>query len=247
MELSCDEFLEGRAKLFQPKKGYRVSSDTVLLAATLAPMKGQKIIDIGAGTGGIMTFYKIRSLENNICHALELRDDMIELAQRNASVNGLADKITYYQGDLGAMPKDIEPNSYDHLVTNPPYLDQRTGSKSPYETKAAAHRDGDLDLKTWISCCLKLLKQRGYITLIHRADRLSDILAAFEGKAGDIIIYPLWSGEAKDPKRIIVRARKSSIAPLSLKNGLILHTSKGSFTDKAENILRHNGFLDISE
>ncbi len=247
MELSEDEFLGGRVKLYQPKKGYRISSDTVFLAASLPELKGQKIIDIGAGTGGILTFYKSRNACENICHALEIREDMIALARKNAEGNALRDKIKYFRGDLKDLPQEIQPNTYDHLVTNPPYYKEDAGMKSPFETKAAAHREENMDLKTWILSCLKLLKQRAYITLIHRTDRLGDILAAFEGKAGNIIIYPLWSDEYKGSKRIIIRARKSSLEPLTLKNGLTLHTSKGSFTQKAEDILRHNGFLDITQ
>jgi len=84
------------------------------------------------------------------------------------------------------------------------------------------------------------------LTLVHRADRLDDIIAALHGKAGDIIVFPLWPAADKEARRVIIQARKGGRGNIILKPGLIMHTSDGTFTSEAEAILRHGAALDIT-
>ena len=88
------------------------------------------------------------------------------------------------------------------------------------------------------------------LTIIHRADRLDEMLSLLRGRAAGIVVFPLWpragDGEtAPDAKRIIVQARKGSKAPLRLAAGLTLHGPDGAFTEAAEDILRWTGALAL--
>ena len=102
-------------------------------------------------------------------------------------------------------------------------------------------------LGTWVERCLRLVRPKGYLTLIHKANRLDDILIALKPKAGSIIVYPLYSKAEKEANRVIIRAQKGGKGLLSLKSGMIVHKSDGNYTDAAENILRHAHFLDIEQ
>ena len=86
-EITHDDFLGGKVKLQQPKKGYRISSDSVFLAASLAPKKGEKILDVGAGSGAILSCLLARISTEATYHGIELQDELIDLARKNGSDN----------------------------------------------------------------------------------------------------------------------------------------------------------------
>jgi tRNA1(Val) A37 N6-methylase TrmN6 len=90
-----------------------------------------------------------------------------------------------------------------------------------------------------------MLRDKGGLTLIHRADRLGDILTALAGRAGGTIVFPLWPGEGKPAKRILLQATKGSAAPLILAHGLVLHRADGRNSEAAEAILRHGTALPL--
>ena len=247
--LSQDDFLGGAIRLYQPVEGYRIGTDTVFLAASISFIKNERILDMGAGTGGVLSCLLSRTggpATDTVFHGIELQTELLALARLNAQTNGFEDRIDYFSGDIGHPPDDCAPNSYHHVISNPPYLKKNGGPASPYETKAMAHMDSHIELESWIHLCLRMLKPLGRLTLVHRADRLDDIIAALHGKAGDIIIFPLWSTAGKDARRVIIQARKGGKGIIALKPGLIVHTSDGTFSPQAEAILRHGAALDIT-
>lgn len=247
--ISRDDFLGGALKLYQPEEGYRIATDTVFLAASIKLQKNQKILDMGAGSGGILSCLAARmgkAVSDNILHGIELQEELLRLARDNADKNIHGQAIGYFFGDISCPPPDCAPNSYHHVVTNPPYYKKNGATASPCQSKAFAHMDSDITLKNWVHYCLRMIKPLGYLTLVHRADRMDDIVAALHGKAGDIIIFPLWSIEGKDASRVIIRARKGGKGILTLKSGLVVHKSDGTFTPLAEDILRRSAGLDIT-
>lgn len=102
-----------------------------------------------------------------------------------------------------------------------------------------------LDLAAWLAACLGMLRPGGWLTLIHRADRVAEVLAALLGRVGDLILFPLWPAVGRPAKRILVQGRKGSHGPLRLAPGLVLHDQGGGFTRAAEDVLRHGCALDL--
>ncbi len=248
--ISRDDFLGGAIRLYQPEEGYRIATDTVFLAASITYEKNDRILDMGSGTGGILSCLLSRTVDGsagNIFHGIELQGQLLDLARMNAADNGFGDRIEYFAGDIANPPHACEPNSYHHVISNPPYLKKNDATASPCETKAVAHMDSHIELKAWVHLCLRMLKPLGHLTLVQRADRMDDIIAALHGKAGDIIIFPLWSTMDKDARRVIIQARKGGKGIIALKPGLIVHTSDGTFTPQAEAILRHGAALNIAK
>lgn len=242
---SQDDFLGGKLNLKQPKKGYRVTSDSVFLAATVKLKKGERILDVGAGSGGLLSLMAARfdgDITDFTAHGIELQEDLISLARENA-----LDGIEYYQGDILVDIKGCEPNSYHHVISNPPYYEKGKTSSSPYKSKAVAHGQDLPDLKVWVERCLRMVRPKGFLTIVHRADRLDDIVTALNVKAGSMIIYPLRPKAEKDANRVIIRVQKDANGLLALKFGMIVHKSDGNYTDAAENILRHAHYLDIAK
>ncbi len=244
MDVTEDDFLGGIINLKQPKKGYRITSDTVFLAASLQVKKDESILDVGAATGGILSCLAARLGDDAArlkMTGVDIQPDLLSLARENNQ------SITYIDGDIMGDIKGCEPNSFDHVVTNPPYYEKGSVTTSPYSSKAIAHGSDMDDLGFWVQRCLRMVRPKGYLSLVHRADRLDDIIMALKPKAGSILIYPLFSKAGEDANRIIIRAQKGGKGLLSLKSGLIVHKSDGKYTDAAEKILRHAQFLDIEK
>jgi len=106
--------------------------------------------------------------------------------------------------------------------------------------------EGAADLGAWVAFCLTMARDKGSVTVIHRADRLDALLTAFHRKAGEIVVYPLWPvADGRPAKRVIVRARKGVASPTRLAAGLVLHRADGTYTPEAEAILRHGASLDL--
>jgi len=232
-----DALLDGQVALHQPTGGYRVAADTVLLAASVPAAPGQRIFEPGAGTGAAALCLAHR-VEG--CHVtgIEMQSALVRLAGENVRLNAFGGRVEIMQGDItGPMPPRLS-GGFDHVMINPPFGRAGAGNAPPDESKAMAHVEAGAELADWIACGLTQLRRKGSLTLIHRADRLDSVLAALTGKAGEIVVFPLWPGEGKPARRVIVRARKGVATPLCLSPGLVLHGADGAYTPAAEAILR---------
>jgi tRNA1(Val) A37 N6-methylase TrmN6 len=130
-------------------------------------------------------------------------------------------------------------------MTNPPYLENNRGKSSPHPDKNKANQETDVDLESWARFCLLMVKPKGTVTFIHRADRLDHIMAYFAGKLGNMTIYPLWPGKGKSAKRVIVSGTKNMNGPLRLSQGMVLHEADGRFTRDAEGVLRDGEKIEL--
>ncbi len=92
---------------------------------------------------------------------------------------------------------------------------------------------------------LALVLRKGRLTLIHRADRLDEVLARLDGRAGETVVFPLWPGRGKPAKRVIISARRGVGRPFRLAAGLVLHADGGEFTPQAEAVLRDAAAIDL--
>ena len=241
-QLTQDDFLGGLIKIWQPKTGYRAATDPVFLAAAIGAKPGQSVLELGCGAGTALACL-CKRVEGLDVHGLEIQADYANLARRNAVDNGLGYAV--HDGDLLDMPEPIRTASFDHVFTNPPFYNASASSAPKDAGRDTAHRIGEAQLEDWIAVGLRRLKPKGYFTIIHRAERLADILAALNGKAGDVRILPLSSREGRAAGRVIVRARKGAAGALELLSPMVLHKGsehtrdEESFRPNVRNILRN--------
>jgi tRNA1(Val) A37 N6-methylase TrmN6 len=246
-ELSDDRLLGGRIRFSQPTCGYRVAIDPVLLAAAVPARPYQRVLDAGAGTGAASLCLAVRVPDCRI-QGLETQRRLQRIASHNVTQNGLERQVEMIYGDLERPPPRLSAASFDHVMTNPPHGAAGQPGRSPNQERAVAHAETTLDLAAWMAACLRMLKPDGRLTLIHRADRLADVLAALLGRTGDVIVFPLWPvADGRPAKRVLVRARRGGRGPLRLLPGLALHEPDGSFTAMAEHLLRDGGALDLTD
>lgn len=237
MSETLDNFLGGRIKLIQPSDGYRAGIDPIFLAASLHPKPDEKILDVGSGVGVASISLAARSLHAQIT-GLEIQTNLVKLSLMNIEANQLTDRVEMINGDLLSPPSFLKPHSFDQVMTNPPYYEFNRTQSSPLPGKAQANTE-TVDLGKWIKFCLKMLKPKGVFTMIHRVERLSEILRHLDDRVGDIVVYPLWPGLNKPARRVIIQGRKNRRSELRLAPGLTLHGGTEKYTPEAEAILRH--------
>jgi tRNA1(Val) A37 N6-methylase TrmN6 len=240
---SEDRLLDGAVRLRQPRDGYRAAIDPVLLAASVPARDGDRILELGVGTGAA-ALCLARRVPGSTVVGLERQRTVAALARKNAVLNGMEGRVEIVHGDLLAMPPSLRRQRFDHVMANPPYLPAGRADRRKPSAREASDVEGDADLRAWIDCALRRVKPRGTVTFIHRADRLDALLAGFEGRAGGIVVVPLWPKAGTAAKRVIVRARQGVATPLVLTAGLVLHRPDGSFTQATERILRAGAALE---
>lgn len=239
-----DTLLGGRIMLCQPAEGYRVAVDPVLLAASVPAATTGRLLDAGTGVGAAALCFAHRVPGARVA-GLELQPDLAHLARGNVALNGMDDRVSIAEGDILSPPRDLAPGGWDHVIANPPYLPAGRADPPPDAAKAAANVEGEAKLADWIGFALRMVKPKGGFTVIHRADRLDELLSLMHGRAGGIVVFPLWPKTGREPKRIIVRARPGLKTPMRIAPGLVLHEDDGGYTADALAILRDGAALTL--
>jgi len=232
--------------LLQPRKGYRAGLDAVLLAAAApvgdAPGRASRVLDVGAGAGTVGLCVAARA-EHARVTLLERDPTFAELAGRNASRNGLHDRVHVMRAAL--LAADLPPESFDHVLANPPYHAQHAGTRSARALKDVAHAMEAGDLDRWGRFLARMAAPGGSATLVHKAEALGDLLAALEGRFGAIKVLPVLPRPDEPASRIIVQGRKGSRGPLTLLAPLVVHEAGNAFTARANAILRQGAGLPL--
>jgi tRNA1(Val) A37 N6-methylase TrmN6 len=225
----------------QPADGYRVAVDAVLLAAAVDAAEGATVLDLGCGVGSVALCLAWRRPDLAIT-GLDREPVFAACARANAVRNGMADRLRILEADLRAPL----PQKFDHVAMNPPYLKAGTATVSAHPLKAAATAESEAKLADWIAAARDALKPGGVLTLIHRADRLDDVLGSVTRSFGGVAILPIHPKRDRAAKRIILRAQLGSGEPLAILPGLVLHAENGAFTAAADSILRHGNALPLA-
>ena len=160
--LTEDALLGGRLRLLQSRRGYRVAIDAVLLAAAVDPAPGERVLDLGAGVGSVGLCLAKRMPDCTIL-GIELQPALAQLAERNATRNGLGDRVRTIVHDI-AQPLPEDFSLFDQVVTNPPYLAAAVADPSPDPSKALATVESSADLARWLEVATGALKPAGTLT-----------------------------------------------------------------------------------
>lgn len=244
-DVTEDRLLGGRVRLSQPASGFRAGIDPVFLAAAVPATAGEKVLEVGSGSGAASLCLAAR-IEGAFVTGLETDRTLVRLASLNAEANGFAGRVQFFIGDLLAPPIRLAAASFDHVMANPPFRAPDSGQASPDPARAAAMVEGKAGLEDWLRFALMMARHNGTVTMIYAAERLDALLASLNGRLGGIVIFPLWpAAEASKPaKRVLMIGRRGSKAPMTLMRGLVLHRPDGSYTEDAEAILRHGRAID---
>lgn len=237
MTVTRDHILGGALRLAQTKGGYRAGLDAALLAAACDARAGTRVLEAGCGVGAVLLAAAYRCPHARFV-GLERDPDALALAQTNIAANELHDRVTAVLGDVASPFSRLGESPFDAVLANPPFFDDAAALRGPADAKRGAWIADD-GWPVWAGFLLKAVREGGTITVIHRADRLADILAALAPKAGSFQIRPVHPFADAPAKRVLVRATKTGKAPLVLAPPLVLHARGGDkHTAEVEAILR---------
>jgi tRNA1(Val) A37 N6-methylase TrmN6 len=250
-EISEDAVLGGRLRLRQPRRGHRVGHDAILLAAACRAEPGDRVIDLGAGVGAAGLALAMRAAGISVT-LVEIDPSLVALADANAQLNGLGDRVRAVALDVLAPARafaraGLAPESAVAVLMNPPFNDMDRQQISPDGGRRLAHAAARATLAGWVKTAARLLRPRGSLTLIWRADRLADVLDALIPAFGGLAVLPVYPNPGQDAIRIIVRGTRSSRAPLRLLPGLTLNDREGRPTPEVEAVLRAGQELVLAQ
>lgn len=237
MELKPDERIDDLEykglKLIQNKKGFCFGVDSVLLSDFAKTIKkNTTVVDIGTGTG-IISILLCEKTKLKKIYGIEIQEDVAEMASRSAKLNQLEDRFEVININIKDVFKKLEPNSVDAIVTNPPYKKENTGIKNVEKKQLISRHEVECNLEDIISISRKLLRDLGEFYMVHRAERLVDIMALLRKyKMEPKIIRFVHSKASEKPTLVLVKAVKDAREYLKIQDPLVIYRDDGEYTDE---------------
>lgn len=222
--------------LIQDPKRFCFGVDAVLLSGFATAKKGDKVLDLGTGTGVIPI---LMSAKTNAEHfsALEIQPESAEMAKRSVMLNDLQDKIDIIEGDIKKAAEIFKPSSFDVITTNPPYMNFEGGIKNSYDPKTIARHEVLCSLDDVASAAQRLLKFGGKFFMVHRPHRLTDIMCVLrEHKLEPKRIRFVQPYADREPNMVLVEAVRSGKPMIKVMPALVIYNKDGTYTQETLDI-----------
>jgi len=204
---TVDILLDGRLRIIQGSRGYRLSLDALLLAYFAEVPGAASIIDLGSGNGAVALALAVRAPSARLT-GLEIQEKMVERARRSIALNSFGDRLSMVHGDVSAIERLFRPGGFDLAVSNPPYRRLNSGRLNPDDEKRTARHEVRGRLGDFVRAARYLLRHGGRLTVVYPAVRLVDLLETMRE-------------EELEPKRIrMVHSFAGSEAVLVLAEGV---------------------------
>ena len=218
-------------KIIQNKDGFCFGMDSVLLSDFAKEIKpNKKILDMGTGTG-ILGILLCGKTEGTHITGIELQEQVAEMAQRSIKLNNLQDRFNIVCEDIKNLSKLYERGSFDSIVTNPPYKKQGTGKINEKDSKLISRHEITANLEDFILTASYLLKDQGNLYMVHRPERLSDILICLHKyKLEPKNLKLVYPNIQKEPNLILIKATKNAKPFLKIEKPLYVYNNNGEYT-----------------
>lgn len=228
-------------KIIQNCKGFCFGIDSVLLSDFAKNIKkGANVIDLGTGTGIIPILLCGKTNLNKVV-GVEIQPEVAEMASRSCKLNNLENKFEILNENIKNLDKIYERNSFDVVVTNPPYKKINTGVKNIEKSKLISRHEVYAEFKDYIEISNKILKDNGEIYIVHRPERLTDILFYMrEYKLEPKELRFVFSNIYSKPKLVLIKGVKNAKPFLDIKNNLYIYDENGNYTEEIYRIYGKN-------
>ncbi|NYB73365.1 tRNA1(Val) (adenine(37)-N6)-methyltransferase [Sedimentibacter hydroxybenzoicus DSM 7310] len=217
-------------KIIQNKKWFCFGMDAVLLTNYCDIKNNSIVVDLGTGTG-IIPILLSGKRNYSKAYAIEIQEEVAEMARRSVMLNNLQDKIEVLNIDLKDVLNYLQPNSFDAVISNPPYKLNNSGIINPSDKKAISRHEIMCSLEDVISKASSLLKQYGRFYMVHRPDRLADIMCLLRKyRLEPKQIRFVHPRAAEKPNMILIRASKNGNPELKFDPPLYIYGEDGKYT-----------------
>lgn len=227
-----DDLQRNHYKIIQDPDRFCFGMDAVLLSGFARAKEGDRVLDLGTGTGIIPILMEAKTCAAHLS-GLEIQPDSADMARRSVKLNGLEEKIEIVTGDIKEAVSLFGPASFDVVTCNPPYMTEHHGLTNPGAPKAIARHELLCTLEDVISQAGRLLKPGGNFYMIHRPFRLADIFVLLrqykiEPKRMKLV-YPFVD---KEPNMVLIEANRGGRPRMTVEKPLIVYKEPGVYTDE---------------
>ena len=231
-----DDLQRNGLKIIQKTDGFCFGMDAVLLTGFANVKRGEKVLDMGTGTGIIPILLSAKT-EGKHFTALEIQEEIAKMARRSVEMNHLEDKIEIVNGDIKEASRIFGAASFDVVTTNPPYMNDSHGLKNPTEVKAISRHEVLCTLDDVVREGAKVLKSGGRMYMVHRPHRLIEIISAMKQYKMEpkrmCMVHPFKDKEAN---MVLIEAVKGGGSWLKMEAPIIVYKEPGVYTDEIYNI-----------
>ena len=223
-------------KIIQNTNKFCFGMDAVLLSSFAKANEGDKVIDLGTGTGIIPILMEAKTKASSFV-GLEIQDESVEMARRSVLMNGQENKITILQGDIKTASKDLGDAMFDVVTSNPPYMNNSHALVNPNEAKAIARHEIMCNLEDVVREGAKLLKVGGKMYMVHRPFRLIEIVSEMtKYKLEPKRIRFVHPYVDKEPNMVLIEATKGGKSMVKIDKPLVVYKDVNVYTDEIHEI-----------
>lgn len=224
-------------KIIQNIDGFCFGIDSVLLANFAKTIKKNvEVIDLGTGTAIIPILLTAKTSVKHIL-GVEIQKNVAEMARRSVEINKLCNVIEIINADIKKLDTILKANSYDVVITNPPYMKDNTGLQNENISKLISRHEIKCTIEDIARTSAFLLKDKGEIYMVHRPDRLMDIVETFRKNRLEIknmrLVFPK---KDKQANLILIRAVKNAKAFLKIDKPLYVYEENGEYSKEIKEI-----------
>lgn len=231
-----DDLQRNHYKIIQDPERFCFGMDAVLLSGFARAKEGDRVLDLGTGTGIIPILMEAKTQAAHFI-GLEIQRESADMAARSVSLNHLEGKIEIVTGDIKEAVSLFGAASFDVVTCNPPYMTEHHGLTNPEAPKAIARHELLCTLEDVISQAARLLKPGGNFYMVHRPFRLVDIITLLRTYGVEPkrmkMVYPFVD---KEPNMVLIEANRGGRPRLSVEKPLIVYKEPGVYTDEIYDI-----------
>ncbi|HJV33563.1 tRNA1(Val) (adenine(37)-N6)-methyltransferase [Geomonas sp.] len=229
---TLDQLTGYQLQVVQPRHGYRFSLDPLLLADFALPAGTGRVMDLGTGCG-VIPLLLARMANSAVITGIELQEPMAELARRNVRLNGLEERVEIVCRDLNEVKALYPVDSFDLVLSNPPYRRPETGKVSPRAGRDGARHESTAKLVDFLAAAKYLVKPSGRICFIYHTSRLAELMAEAAKLKLAVLRLRMVHGNASMPARMfLVELMKGRSGELQVEPPLLVRGEDGGYSEE---------------
>jgi tRNA1Val (adenine37-N6)-methyltransferase len=239
------DLLHGELVILQKKDGYHFSVDPLLLTSFIELKNGDKVIDLGTGSGvmPLVLANRLRALDTAFV-GLELQENIADMAERSVAANRMKDKIAILRGDIRKIGEEFAADSFDIVISNPPYLPVGKGTVNPNDAKALARHEVLVTLADVVRAARYLLKSHGRAYFIYPTYRLIDLICQCrEHKLEPRRLRFIHANAAGGSKLAMLEAIRDAGVELKVVRPLHVYNMEGFYSEEVAEILNEHDLV----